>query len=51
MAEYYDRETASTIRKLFTALEPLMIVIMGAIVGGIALAIFMPMFQMVDKMG
>jgi len=51
VAEFYDKEVASMIRRLFTAFEPIMIVTMGIVVGGIALAIFMPMFQMVDKMG
>ncbi|MCP4652132.1 MAG: type II secretion system F family protein [Candidatus Omnitrophica bacterium] len=51
VAEYYDREVSSTIKKLFTAFEPIMIVVMGVVVGGIALAIFMPMFQMVEMVG
>jgi type IV pilus assembly protein PilC len=51
IAEYYDKDVASSVRKIFTAFEPIMIVTMGAVVGGIAMSIFMPMFQMVEKMG
>ena len=51
IAEYYDKEVASSVRKIFTAFEPIMIVTMGVVVGGIAMSIFMPMFQMVEKMG
>ena len=51
IAEYYDKEVASSVRKIFTAFEPIMIVTMGVVVGGIAMSIFMQMFQMVEKMG
>jgi len=51
IAEYYDKEVASAVRKIFTSFEPIMIVTMGAVVGGIAMSIFMPMFQMVEKLG
>jgi type IV pilus assembly protein PilC len=49
--EFYDREVAATIKAMFAMFEPLMIVVMGAIVGGIALAIFLPIFQLSDLVG
>ncbi len=49
--QFYDREVPATIRKIFALFEPMMIVFMGVVVGGIALSIFMPMFQMADIMG
>ena len=49
--QFYDREVPATIRKMFALVEPMMIIIMGTIVGGIALSIFLPMFKMADFVG
>lgn len=51
VAIFYDKEVASTIKKIFTAFEPIMIVMMGVVVGGIAMSVFLPMFQMLQKFG
>lgn len=44
--QFYDREVPATIKVMFTFLEPVMIVFIGVVVGGIALAVLLPMFQM-----
>lgn len=49
--EFYDREIPITIRTMFALFEPLMIVVMAAIVGGIAVAVFLPMFKMAEVIG
>jgi type IV pilus assembly protein PilC len=49
--QFYDKEVPSTIRKMFALLEPMMIVVMGVVVGGIALAVFLPMIKMVSSVG
>lgn len=49
--EYYEKEVPSTIRKIFSMFEPLMIVTMGVVVGGIALAVFLPMIQLISNVG
>jgi type IV pilus assembly protein PilC len=51
VAGFYDKEVASTIKKIFSLFEPIMIVIMGVIVGGIAFAIFLPIFKMSQMVG
>ncbi len=51
VADFYNKEVSSTIKKIFALSEPIMIVIMGIIVGTIALAIFLPIFKMVRVMG
>lgn len=48
---FYDREVPATIRKMFALFEPMMIVFMAVIVGGIAIAIFLPMFKIADVIG
>jgi len=49
--QFYDKEVPSTIKKMFTLFEPLMIVTMGVVVGGIALSVFMPLIQLITKIG
>jgi MSHA biogenesis protein MshG len=47
VSEHYDRETDYTIRNLSTALEPILLVVIGAMVLFLALAVFLPMWDMV----
>lgn len=49
--DFYDKEVPATIKKLFALFEPLMIIFMAVVVGGIAVAIFLPMFKMADAIG
>lgn len=51
VASFYDKEVASTVKRMFAMFEPLMIVVMGLVVGGIAIAIFLPIFQMSQMVG
>ncbi|MBN1592022.1 MAG: type II secretion system F family protein [Candidatus Coatesbacteria bacterium] len=44
---YYDKEVPYTIRRIFAIAEPLMIVSMGAIVGTVAMSVFMPLYGMI----
>lgn len=45
-ADYYEQEAESSIQRLATMLEPMMIIFVGALVLVIALSILMPVFQM-----
>ncbi len=45
-ADFYDTEIDSTVGALTSLMEPFLITFLGFIVGGIAMAIFMPVFQM-----
>ena len=47
-ADFYDEEVENTIQKLVAMIEPLMIVLMAAIIGFIMLAMITPMFDMVN---
>ena len=48
VSQYYDKEVPYTIRRIFAVVEPLIIVIMGLIVGGVALSIFLPLYSMIQ---
>jgi type IV pilus assembly protein PilC len=46
VSSYYDREVETSLKATTSLIEPLMICIMGVIVGGIALGLLMPIFQL-----
>ena len=48
VADYYEMEVEAATDALTAAMEPLIIVIMGVVVGGIVLCIYSPMLNMYD---
>ncbi len=48
VADFYDREVEATVDALTSLIEPLLIVVMGATVGGMLVALYMPMFNVVE---
>lgn len=50
-SERYDKEIDTTVKSLSSLLEPIVIVVIGGIVGVIVLAIMMPFFNMVQVVG
>ena len=46
MADFWDEEIEATLNALTSLLEPILIVFLGVIVGGIVIALFLPIFQM-----
>nr|WP_300094692.1 type II secretion system F family protein [Sedimentibacter sp.] len=47
-ADFYDEEVENSIQKLVALIEPVMIVLMAAIIGFIMLAMITPMFDMIN---
>ena len=48
IAEFYDQEVESTTESLTALIEPLMIAFLGAIVGSMIVALYMPIFKIFD---
>jgi type IV pilus assembly protein PilC len=48
VADFYDQEVASATEALTATLEPVMIAVLGGIVGSMVIALYMPMFQIFD---
>ena len=46
IADFYGREIENTLSKLVTLLEPMIIILLGGIVGGMVAAIILPMYQL-----
>lgn len=51
VADFYENETQRAIKTLLTMLEPIMIVVMGLLVGGILITLMMPLFGMMKGFG
>ena len=49
IADFYEDEVAAGLKALTSILEPLMIILVGAIVGFIVVAMYMPMFKVYDN--
>ncbi len=48
IADFYDKEVAFAVRSLSSIIEPVMIFFVGGLVGLVALALFLPMFNMIQ---
>ncbi len=48
IADFYDDEVDAAVEALTAAIEPAMIVILGTIVGGMIVAMYLPMFKLVS---
>ncbi len=46
VSEFYDRQLKATIKSVTAAIEPMMIILMGGVVGFIASSILLPIFKM-----
>jgi type IV pilus assembly protein PilC len=48
VADFYDQEVEATVDALTSLLEPLLIVVLGGAVGGMVVALYMPMFKIIE---
>jgi type IV pilus assembly protein PilC len=51
IAEFYESEVDATVKALTSIIEPIMIVVIGGIVGGIIVAMYLPMFKIFELVG
>src|SRR5947207_14115142 len=50
IADFYEDEVDAATKDLLTLLEPLMISFLGALVGGIVISLYMPLFSLIGKL-
>jgi len=48
IADFYDEEVDSAVSNLLSLLEPIMIVFLGVVVGGMVVAMYLPIFDMIN---
>jgi type IV pilus assembly protein PilC len=50
IAEFYEEEVDVGVAGLLTLLEPIMIALLGGVVGGIVIAMYLPIFDLISKL-
>jgi type IV pilus assembly protein PilC len=50
IADFYEEEVDTAVAGLLTLMEPLMIGVLGIIVGGIVISMYMPIFSLISKL-
>jgi len=50
IAEFFEDEVDAAVADLLTAIEPLMILVLGVIVGGIVISMYLPLFSLISKL-
>jgi len=50
IADFYEEEVDVAVAGLLTLLEPVMIAVLGGVVGGIVIAMYMPIFDLISKL-
>src|SRR5271165_46707 len=50
IADFYEEEVDAAVKDLLTALEPIMIVFLGTVVGGVVISMYLPLFTLIGKL-
>ncbi|MFI5207841.1 MAG: type II secretion system F family protein [Gemmatimonadales bacterium] len=48
IADFYDEEVDAAVEALLSLMEPVMIVVLGVVVGGMIIAMYLPIFNMIN---
>jgi type IV pilus assembly protein PilC len=48
VADFYDQEVEAAVASLTSMIEPILIAVMGAAVGGMVIALYMPLFNIIN---
>jgi type IV pilus assembly protein PilC len=46
VSDFYDTEVEAAVESLTSMLEPLVIVVLGGVIGAVLIAMYLPMFEM-----
>jgi type IV pilus assembly protein PilC len=46
VADFYDEEISTNMERFVTLVEPVLLVVMGLVIAGLLLALYMPLFQL-----
>jgi type IV pilus assembly protein PilC len=50
IADFYEEEVDQAVANLLTLMEPVMILFLGVSVGGIIVAMYLPLFDLISKL-
>ena len=51
VADFYEREVDTALEAVIAMVEPVMIVVLGVVVGGVIVAMYLPIFEMITAVG
>jgi type IV pilus assembly protein PilC len=51
IADFYEDEVDEATANMLAMLEPIMIMFLGIVIGGIVISMYMPMFDLISKIG
>src|ERR1017187_6993217 len=50
IADFYEDEVDAAVKDLLAAMEPIMIVVLGVVVGGIVISMYLPIFSLIGQL-
>jgi type IV pilus assembly protein PilC len=50
IADFYEDEVDAAVGDLLTAMEPMMILFLGIVVGGVVISMYLPLFSLIGKL-
>jgi type IV pilus assembly protein PilC len=50
IADFYEEEVDAAVKDLLTLMEPIMIMFLGIVVGGIVISMYLPLFSLIGKL-
>jgi len=50
IADFYEDEVDAAVGDLLTAMEPIIIVVLGVVVGGVVISMYLPLFELIGKL-
>jgi type IV pilus assembly protein PilC len=51
VADFYDEENETTLSRFAGLVEPVLLIVMGAVIAGLVLALYMPLFRLSSLVG
>jgi len=51
VADFYDEEIDQALARVVTLIEPAILVVMGGVIAGLLLSVYLPLFSLLSKIG
>jgi len=51
IADFYDEEVDQAVANLTSLLEPMLMVFLGIVIGGVVIAMYLPIFKLITVLG
>jgi type IV pilus assembly protein PilC len=51
IADFYDEEVDQAVENMTSLIEPIMLVFLGGVIGGLVVSMYLPIFKMASALG